>query len=101
MIPIYDDNPQHRTPIVTYAFIAANAIAWLLLQNAGFGIKFEQSICQFGFIPVQFLSSETPTACPSQGSLATINLLNSIFMHGSWMHILGNMLFLWIFGVVI
>lgn len=98
MIPIYDDNPQHSTPVVTYAFIAVNALAWLLLQNAGFGIEFEQSICQFGFIPVQFLGSQMPTDCPSQGLLANLNLLNSIFMHGSWMHILGNMLFLWIFG---
>jgi membrane associated rhomboid family serine protease len=98
MIPIYDDNPQHRTPIVTYALIAANFTVWLFLQNAGFGAEFEHSICKYGFIPAQFLGSQLPTDCPFQGSLSTLNLLNSIFMHGGWMHILGNMLFLWIFG---
>jgi membrane associated rhomboid family serine protease len=97
MIPIRDDNPQISTPWSTYGIIAANVFAWAVLQRAGVGDGFQKSICEFGLISAQINNM------PVQGRCAGVNLgylssLTSMFMHGGWMHILGNMLMLWVFG---
>ncbi|MFK7914002.1 MAG: rhomboid family intramembrane serine protease [Pseudomonadales bacterium] len=98
MIPIRDDNPQLRTPVATYALIGLNVISWLLLQGAGTADALQSSVCQFGLIPADLLNSEVTRAafCPNQSGWSGV--FSSMFMHGSWMHIIGNMWFLWIFG---
>lgn len=85
VFPIGDDNTQRRTvPIVTYAFILINIAVFLLELNRG-----NAFIREWAFIPGQF--SNNPV-----GEAQTI--LTAMFMHGGWMHLIGNMLYLWIFG---
>ena len=85
MIPIGDDNTGRRlTPIVTYVLILLNVIVFFLeLSN---GAPF---IEKWAFVPSRFLAN------PSAGFPT---LFSSMFMHAGWLHLLGNMLYLWIFG---
>lgn len=100
MIPIRDENPQIKTPIVTYGLIACNVLTWFLIQGYGMGSELNVSICQFGLIPAEVLGLEPSRqlVCPPGGNITFISFVSSMFMHGSWMHILGNMWFLYIFG---
>jgi membrane associated rhomboid family serine protease len=85
MFPVGDDDSAVRTvPIVTYSLIAANVLFFLIELNGG-----DDFIRQWAFIPRRF--SQDPT-----GNAVTI--FTSMFMHGGWMHLLGNMLYLYIFG---
>ena len=90
MIPIRDLNPVRRTPVVTWALITANVIAYLW-ESTLIGAGYRQVIFDWGLVPAMFLASplsELPT------------LFTSMFLHapGAWWHLGGNMLFLWIFG---
>jgi membrane associated rhomboid family serine protease len=102
MFPIRDDNPQIYTPYVTYGLIALNILAWFGLQGFGQQPGLSQSICQYGLIPADLLSTFTPTQqrpfCFIDNDPNWITLISAMFMHGSWMHIIGNLWFLWIFG---
>ncbi|MEM9058753.1 MAG: rhomboid family intramembrane serine protease, partial [Pseudomonadota bacterium] len=104
MIPIRDDNPQLRTPVVTYAVIGLNVFAWALLQGFGFDPDLSRSVCQLGVIPGDLLGELSQASryprlpCPVDGQGNWLTVFTSIFMHGSWMHIIGNMWFMWIFG---
>ena len=98
MIPIKDDNPQISTPWATYSLIACNAASWLFLQGAGSGENFTTSICEYGLVPAQFLQLSAESRCGSYLSSGYLNIITSMFMHGGWMHLIGNMLFLWVFG---
>jgi membrane associated rhomboid family serine protease len=85
MFPIGDDNSQRRsTPYVTFALIAINIAVFLLELSAG-----EPFIARWAFIPVDF--AQAPVA-------NTAKIFSAMFMHGGWLHLFGNMLFLWIFG---
>lgn len=92
MIPLRDENPTEMTPFITMILIAANVAAWVLLQGAGAPQALEASIVAYGSVPC-----EVTRECAQQG-LGWSALLTSIFMHGSWGHLLGNMVFLWVFG---
>lgn len=85
MIPIGDDNSARRiTPIVTYFLIILNVIVFFLEMSGGTAF-----IEKWAFVPSRFLADPTkefPT------------LFTSMFMHAGWLHLLGNMLYLWIFG---
>ena len=85
MFPIGDDNTARRiVPVVTYVLIAINVVVFLLeLQNG------DPFIREWAFVPARF--SQEPTA-----DLTTV--FTAMFMHGSWLHLGGNMLYLWIFG---
>lgn len=106
MFPIRDENPTLRTPVVTIAIIALNAVVWLFLQGGGMDPQLAQSVCQFGAIPGELTGLAAGRtvqlgphhACTLEGSPNWLTLVTSMFMHGSWMHIIGNMWFLWIFG---
>jgi len=102
MFPIRDENPQLEIPYVTYALIALNVIAWLALQQTGIEPALSASVCQYGLIPADITGRAVSAAsgfCPGiDGNPDWHTALTSIFMHGSWMHLLGNMWFLWIFG---
>lgn len=99
MFPIRDDNPQINVPYVTYGLIALNVLAWFLLQGYGMGAQLNASICEFGLIPADLLGADATANAPcgiQDGGW--FGLVSAMFMHGSWMHIIGNMWFLWVFG---
>jgi len=95
VIPLRDDNPTELTPFVTIALILANFAAWVLLQGAGMDPeRLQASVYAFGTVPCEI----THACVRENGGLGWGELLTSMFMHGGWEHILGNMLFLWVFG---
>ena len=105
MFPLHDDNPTEIFPIFTLVFIGLSAGVWMYVQGGGFSPgSLEGSICAFGAIPLEITGSATDLASRrSQGpcALGGLNwgaLVTSIFLHGSWVHLIGNMWFLWIFG---
>lgn len=109
MIPISDENPTLHTPVMTYLLLALIFGAWLLVQGAGLDpTHLAASVCNFGLVPAE-LTGGRPVgfAVPMGGGLAcvidaepinTLTPLTSMFLHGSWGHLLGNSLFLWVFG---
>ncbi len=109
MIPLSDDNPTLRAPVVTVALLAVLSAVWLLVQGGGFDpLRLGASVCNLGLVPGE-VTGKAPAgmAVPIGEGLACvvdrerINVLTpltSMFLHGSWMHILGNGLFLWVFG---
>ncbi len=107
MFPVRDDNPHFLTPIVTWALIAANAGAWLLVQGLGRSDALAHSVCELGLIPGELLGRLPPghvvamgegARCVVGGASSWYTPLTSMFLHGGWMHLIGNMWFLWIFG---
>jgi len=92
MIPLRDDIPSERTPVVTWALIAANVLvfAWQLSVGA------EQSVLTAGAIPFELLTFQD--VWPRDLVPPPLTVFTSMFMHGGLMHLGGNMLFLWIFG---
>jgi len=96
MIPISDDNPVRRTPIFNYAFVALCVLAfgWQISLTE---FEFEQSLADFAFVPMNLFQGDS---LPSLGSpsRAWLTLATSMFLHGGWLHLGGNMLYLWIFG---
>ncbi len=107
MFPYHDENQTQRTPIVTMALIAANVIAWLLVQGAGTEFSLAASVCNLGLIPGELTLSVRPgsgfpmgdgVACLMDPGRQAPHVLTSMFLHGSWMHLIGNMWFLWLFG---
>jgi membrane associated rhomboid family serine protease len=85
MIPVGDDNRSRRTvPVVTYGLIVVNVIFFLIELNSG-----DAFIERWAFVPSRFLADPV-------GDLPT--LFTSMFMHAGWVHLIGNMLYLWIFG---
>lgn len=107
MFPYRDENETQRTPYITYAVIALNVFAWLFVQGAGSPLALAESVCNLGLIPAELTLASAPgTSFPMGEGLVCVtdpgrqvsNLLTSMFLHGSWMHLLGNMWFFWIFG---
>jgi membrane associated rhomboid family serine protease len=96
VIPLHDDNPTERTPFVTIFFIAT-CVAVFLYQASLPGQPGETFVFTYGAIPsVVFGLASLPDEVPAIP--AGLTLLTSMFLHGGWMHLLGNMLYLWIFG---
>ena len=107
MFPYRDENQTQRTPIVTYLFIALNVIAWLFVQGAGSPLALARAVCDLGLIPGELTGAVPPgTRFPMGDGLVCLtdpgrqvsHVLTSMFLHGSWMHLIGNMWFLWVFG---
>ena len=106
-LPYKDENPTELTPVVTLGIIALNVAAWLFVQGAGAGEPLARSVCQLGLIPAEILRTAPPgTAVPLGPGMQCVltaephlwTILTSMFMHGGWLHIIGNMWFLWVFG---
>ena len=88
MIPIYDDNPALGKPLLVITIIAVCIIIWFWQS----GLNYQGNnavIVNFGLTPKVFLSGPL---------LSFFTLFTSMFMHGGFMHLAGNMLYLWIFG---
>jgi membrane associated rhomboid family serine protease len=106
VFPLRDENPTELTPLVTVALIAANVGVWLFVQNAGSGARFLESLCLYGAIPAEITGAVPrgellplgPAAWCRSGGLTSGALFTSMFLHGGWMHLIGNMWFLWVFG---
>ena len=107
MFPYRDENETQRPPYVTLALIALNVLAWLLLQGAGAPLALARSICDLGLIAGELTGALPPgTRFPLGDGLVCLtdpgpqlsHLFTSMFLHGSWLHLLGNMWFLWLFG---
>jgi membrane associated rhomboid family serine protease len=109
MIPLSDENPTLRTPVMTIAILGAMAASWLLLQGAGFDdAQLAKSVCNLGMVPGELtgkapLGQSVPIgpdmACVVDNEpINKLTPLTSMFLHGSWSHFLGNALFFWVFG---
>jgi membrane associated rhomboid family serine protease len=107
MFPYRDENETQRTPIITLLFIAINALMWLFEQGAGSALPLARSVCNLGLIPGELTGALPPgTRFPIGDGLVCLtdpgpqvsHLITSMFLHGSWMHLIGNMWFLWLFG---
>lgn len=107
MFPIRDDNPQFLTPYATYGIVALNVAAWVLVQGLGAEPSLSASVCRFGLIPGELLhlvpagsqlQIGPQSVCTFGDTSVWHTTVSSMFMHGGWMHIIGNMWFLWIFG---
>ncbi len=107
MFPYRDENPTYLTPLVTLGIILVNALVWVVVQGAGTYPAVARSVCELGAIPGELLGSlragtEIPVgpglSCHLTGEPAWYTVLTSMFLHGGWLHIIGNMWFLWVFG---
>jgi len=107
VFPYHDENRTLRTPVVTYLIVALNILAWFVLQGAGSPLELARSVCNLGLIPGELTLSVPPgTRFPMGDGLVCLtdpgrqvgHVLTHMFLHGSWMHLLGNMWFLWLFG---
>ncbi len=97
MIPLHDDNPTEINPLVTIALIVTCALVFLyevsLPERAG-----ETFVFHYGAIPASIFGHEAALSEDAVAVPVTLTLLTSMFLHGGWMHLIGNMLYLWIFG---
>jgi membrane associated rhomboid family serine protease len=92
VFPLKDNVPTRSFPLVTILLIAANAAVWILYQLP----DLDRSAVELAYQPC-----EVDDSCPpgrAVGEDWPVTAVTSMFMHGSWLHIIGNMLFLWIFG---
>ena len=109
MIPISDENPHLRTPIMTYLLLGGIVGTWVLVQGAGLDQRqLIESVCNLGMMPGELtgqaaLGSGIQVArgvsCVVDAEpINTLTPITSMFLHGSWAHLLGNALFFWVFG---
>lgn len=107
MIPYHDENRTVRRPLVTWTLIGLNLLAWMVVQGAGTFPALPASVCKFGLIAGE-LTGAVPAGttiplgeglgCVTEGGRHLAHVFTSMFMHGSWMHLLGNLWFLHLFG---
>ncbi|MBA3889133.1 MAG: rhomboid family intramembrane serine protease [Gemmatimonadaceae bacterium] len=109
MIPISDENPVLHTPVMTYVVLVLIFGTWLVVQGGGLDpVQLATSVCNLGLVPAELTGTrpvgfEVPMG---QGLLCVVDAepinrltpVTSMFLHGSWGHILGNALFFWVFG---
>ncbi len=102
-LPIRDENPTRRVPVITIALIAVNCIAWFFELAHGVDL----SVLDYGAIPSWLLHGvrDGRLVIPDVGRVflhqevpPPWTIVTSMFLHGGWLHIIGNMWFLWLFG---
>jgi membrane associated rhomboid family serine protease len=118
VIPVHDKNPVRRTPVVTYGLIALCTVVFLLGPLSGFtpsygtghALQCEQAVYfdHWGVIPAELFHGQLPVGrltlpagCPAPHGYwksPFLSVLTAMFLHGGWLHLIGNMLFLYVFG---
>jgi membrane associated rhomboid family serine protease len=108
MFPLRDENAGLLTPFGTYLLVALNLLAWLVVQGMGSEPSLTASVCEWGLIPGELFGRMAPgTEIPmgptlrcviEGGGHALATPFSSMFLHGSWLHLIGNLWFLWVFG---
>jgi membrane associated rhomboid family serine protease len=89
VLPLRDNVPTRSRPLVTYALIVANILVWVLYQLP----DLQGSVDELAYHPC-----EVEDSCPTIGQGWLVTVFTSMFLHGGWAHLIGNMLFLWVFG---
>jgi membrane associated rhomboid family serine protease len=93
MIPLRDDNPAQRVPFVTRTIIVLNVLAFVYELTLSDGTH--ELLRDWGVVPGRLFAALTgETSLPVE----LLTLLTSMFLHGGWLHLIGNMWYLWIFG---
>ena len=95
-LPLFDNNPTLTRPLITWMIIALCICGFIWQESLDFNAA-HNIVYQLGFVPVVFF---TPASLPADMSLVPTwsTIFTSMFLHGGWMHIGANMLYLWIFG---
>jgi membrane associated rhomboid family serine protease len=94
MIPLRDNIPSSRFPVATIAIIVLNGLAFL--HELKLGPHLQDTILLYGVVPVRYTSVDVARLFSFQEQILAI--FTSMFLHGGWVHLLGNMWVLWIFG---
>jgi membrane associated rhomboid family serine protease len=98
MFPIGDDDVHggRLTPLITWGLILLNVLAWMLELGQGSERALQSFVQAWGVVPREYTTgTDLPPAIPAP---VWTTVLTSMFLHGGWMHLGGNMLYLWIFG---
>lgn len=115
VLPLHDRNPTHRFPVLTVLLIALNIaiFAWMLTKpnpqsfpESQFPHTQAAVLCEYGILPDRIVDGRVDPpdrfielcTAKNEEQPRAVSLITHQFMHGSWFHLLGNMLFLWIFG---
>ncbi|MBL8197786.1 MAG: rhomboid family intramembrane serine protease [Chromatiales bacterium] len=107
MFPISDENPHFLTPWTTIGLIAINILAWVFVQGLGSEPKLGASVCTLGLVPGELLQTLAAGTrfeigpgmqCVLTDTPNWASAVSHMFLHGGWLHIIGNLWFLWIFG---
>lgn len=107
MFPIRDENPTFHTSFATFAIIATNIAVWIFVQRLGTNPYLVESVRRLGVIPKEILGMVRPgtrvpiesgVICVLDGNPNWITVITSMFVHGGWFHLIGNMWFLAVFG---
>ncbi len=107
MFPYHDENQTQRPAVVTMAVIAACMLAWLFVQGAGANVPLATAVCNLGLIPGELTGMLRAgvgfpmgdgLVCVTDPGRQSSHIFTSMFLHGGWMHLIGNMWFLWLFG---
>jgi rhomboid family protein len=107
VIPYRDENPTTLPPIVTVGIIALNCLAWVFVEGLGSSAAVAAAVCNYGLIPGEVLQRVPAGSgfemgpglfCAVGAAPHYWTVFTSMFMHGGWMHLIGNMVFFWVFG---
>ena len=108
MIPLSDENPTLHTPWMTWLLLGTTVAVWMIVQGAGSSLPLATSVCNLGLVPGE-LTQQAPVglqvplgeglACEvDRQPINRFTPITSMFLHGGWGHLLGNLLFFWVFG---
>jgi membrane associated rhomboid family serine protease len=107
MIPYHDENETQRPALVTLTLIGLCTLTWVLVQGAGAELPLARAVCNLGLIPGELTGLLRAGAgfpmgngleCYTDPGPQYAHVFTSMFLHGGWMHLIGNMWFLWLFG---